>query len=725
MARARRRRVKPALGPFDGRQVIEREHLEAAIDNMPIGLVLFDAGKRLIICNDRYRQLYGLPREITRRGTHLREMLEYRLGSGSFEGGEREEYIERVLKLVEQTETSVRVVGLGDGRTVKIIHHPIATGGWVGTHDDVTEREQLSARLEQQNQLLVAKEEQLRTQNIHFDAALNNMVQGLAMYDSGHRLVMCNRRFIEIYGLSPEQARVGTELRQLIEHRFDNGLASDRSPQELMDQLLRKRDARDVEQLVSQLGDGRSIAITVQPMADGGTVTTHHDITEQRRTEAKIAHMALHDALTGLPNRVLLNDRLRHALTRARRGDMVAALLLDLDHFKNVNDTLGHPCGDRLLEMAAERLASVTRDTDTVARMGGDEFAILQMAISQPSDATALALRIIDADRRALPDRRPSGRDRHQRGHRHRSDRRHQPRGAPAQRRPRALSRQGRRPRHLPLLRARHGPADAGAPHARGRPAPAVQAGEFELHYQPVVNLESGDVRGFEALMRWRHPDKGMVPPATFIALAEEIGCIIPLGEWAIRQACATAAAWPEPLEVAVNLSPVQFSTPGLVQVVMSALAASGCPRAGSSSRSPRAPCCRTARARSRRSINLRALGVRIAMDDFGTGYSSLSYLQSFPFDKIKIDRSFIRDVADGVGSLNIVRAVAAMAKGLGMTTTAEGVETQEQLDAVRSEGCTEMQGFLFGRPLPADEIEALYLAPRRIAGGASSQAAA
>jgi diguanylate cyclase (GGDEF)-like protein len=717
--------VRPALGPFDGRQVIEREHLEAAIDNMPIGLVLFDAGKRLIICNDRYRQLYGLPREITRRGTHLREMLEYRLGSGSFEGGEREEYIERVLKLVEQTETSVRVVGLGDGRTVKIIHHPIATGGWVGTHDDVTEREQLSARLEQQNQLLVAKEEQLRTQNIHFDAALNNMVQGLAMYDSGHRLVLCNRRFMEIYVLSPEQARVGTPLRQLIEHRVDNGLSSDMSPQELMDQLLRKRDARDFEQLVCQLGDGRSIAITVQPMADGGTVTTHNDITEQRRTEAKIAHMALHDSLTGLPNRVLLNDRLRHALNRARRGDMVAALLLDLDHFKNVNDTLGHPCGDRLLEMAAERLSSVTRDNDTVARMGGDEFAILQMAISQPSDATALALRVIDVIGA------PYLIDGHQVVIGTSVGIAIGPTDGTS---PEDLLRNA----DLALYRAKadgrgtfrffeHG-MDLQMQERRTLEADlrrAVQAGEFELHYQPVVNLESGDVRGFEALMRWRHPDKGMVPPATFIALAEEIGCIIPLGEWAIRQACATAAAWPEPLEVAVNLSPVQFSTPGLVQVVMSALAASGLPARRLELEITESTLLQDSESTLATLYNLRALGVRIAMDDFGTGYSSLSYLQSFPFDKIKIDRSFIKDVADGVGSLNIVRAVAAMAKGLGMTTTAEGVETQAQLDAVRSEGCTEMQGFLFGRPLPADELEALYLAPRRIAKGGSSQAAA
>ena len=251
---------------------------------MPIGLVMFDAGKRLIVCNDRYRELYDLPREVTARGTHLREMLEYRLGARqASRAAEREEYIERILKLVEQTRRPAsRVVGLGDGRTVKIIHHPIAAGGWVGTHDDVTEREQLNARLEQQNQLLEAKEEQLRTQNIQFDAALNNMVQGLAMYDAEHRLVLCNRRYAEIYGLSPEQAGRHAAARA---HRASRRQRAElgHAPEELMDQLLRRARRPRIRAVLSQLSDGRSIAITVQPMADGGTVTTHQDITEQRR----------------------------------------------------------------------------------------------------------------------------------------------------------------------------------------------------------------------------------------------------------------------------------------------------------------------------------------------------------------------------------------------------------------------------------------------------------
>ena len=242
----------------------------------------------------------------------------------------------------------------------------------------------------------------------------------------------------------------------------------------------------------------------------------------------------------------------------------------------------------------------------------------------------------------------------------------------------------------------------------------ALAAGQFELHYQPIVNLATNDISAFEALIRWRHPHKGLIAPSAFIPLAEEIGSIVPIGEWVIRQACITAATWPSDVKVTVNLSPAQFRNPGLVQVVVGALAASGLPGrspgTGDHGKHPAAG--------QRTTLNtlyqLRELGVMIAMDDFGTGYSSLSYLQSFPFDRIKIDRSFVKDIGDSVGSINIVRAVVAMAKGLGMATTAEGVETQEQRDSVQSEGCTEMQGFLFSKPLPADEIEKLYLERRR-----------
>jgi diguanylate cyclase (GGDEF)-like protein len=688
----------------------ERRHLFAAVNNMPIGLVMFDAAKQLILCNDCYRDMYELPSEVTVRGTHLRQMLERRVDRGNFEGSERQDYIERILKLVEVKETSVRVSKLGSGRSVRIIHHPIASGGWVGTHDDVTEREELTARLEAQNELLKAKEEQLQTQNMHLDAALNNMVQGLAMYDADYRLVLCNERFADIYGLAPEHLKIGTPLREIVEHRVGDGLYSEKSPQEIVDALVRRRQDGDFEQFQNELSDGRCIAVTVQPMPDGGTVTTHQDITEQRRSEARIAHMALHDALTGLPNRMLLNERLGQALARVKRGELVAAHLIDLDHFKNVNDTLGHPAGDKLLKMATERLRGVARGGDTVARMGGDEFAIVQTAIEHPSDATALALRLIeivsepyDVDGQQVVIGTSVG----------------IAVGPADGLSPDELMRNA----DLALYRAKgdgrgtfrffEQAMDAQMQERRAMERDlrkALAAGEFELHYQPVVNLARDEIRGFEALIRWRHPEKGLIPPSAFIPLAEEIGFIIPLGEWALRKACATAAKWPGQLEVAVNLSPAQFGTPGLLEVVVGALAASGLPADRLELEITEGTLLQDSENTLSTLFQLRALGVRIALDDFGTGYSSLSYLQSFPFDKIKIDRSFIQDVAEGVGSLNIVRAVAAMAKGLGMSTTAEGVETLEQLETVRAEGCTEMQGFLFSRPLPIEQIEALYL---------------
>ena len=692
----------------------ERNYLDTAVNNTPIGLVMFDPNKRLIVCNDQYRIMYDLTHDVTKRGTHLREMLECRLAAGSFEG-DREAYIDRILTLVEQSEASVRTVDLGDARTIRIIHHPLAGGGWVGTHEDVTERQKLNEMLEQQNGLLKLKENQLETQNIQLDAALNNMVQGLAMFDRHQRLVLCNDRYREIYGFTHAQTKSGTPLIRLIEWRVGNGLIADRSPQEIVDLMLRQRENTQLKQFHSTLSDGRCIAITAQPMLDGGTVTTHQDITEQRRSEAKIAHMALHDALTGLPNRLLLNEQLGHALSRTKRGELVAVHLLDLDRFKNVNDTLGHPAGDKLLGLVTERLKQVVRETDTVARMGGDEFAIVQVGIEQPSDATALALRTIEEISE------PYDIDGH-----------HVIIGtsvgiavAPIDgENPSQLLRNS----DLALYRAKGDgrgtfrffelQMDAQSQDRRAMEydlRSALVRNEFELYYQPIMDLRSDSVCGFEALLRWRHPERGLLLPGRFIPLAEEIGFIVPLGEWVVRQACATAVTWPEELQVSVNLSPVQFGSPGLVQVVMSALAASGLEPGRLELEITESTLLQNSEQTLSILYQLRELGVRIALDDFGTGYSSLNYLQSFPFDKIKIDRSFITDIADGTGSVNIVRAVTAMAKGLGMTATAEGVETLEQLETVRAEGCGEVQGYYFSHPLPASELSRFYLSRRRM----------
>jgi diguanylate cyclase (GGDEF)-like protein len=429
----------------------------------------------------------------------------------------------------------------------------------------------------------------------------------------------------------------------------------------------------------------------------------------------RAGHMAVHDNLTGLPNRVLLNERLEQALDRAKRDEIVVTHILDLDHFKHVNDTLGHPVGDKLLQMVAKRLRALVRETDTVARMGGDEFAIVQVPLARVSDAESLAVRIIEAVGQ------PYEIDGHQVvvgvsigigiavG----------PRDAAS---PERLMRNA----DLALYQAKGAgrgtfrffePAMDAQMQARrtleNDLRKALAVGEFELYYQPIVNLASNDVSGFEALIRWHHPQKGLVAPDAFIPLAEEIGLIVPIGEWAIRNACCTAVKWPRDLKVAVNISSVQFRHPGLVQVVMSALSTSGLP-----AKRLELEITETAHLVDNQSTlavlhQLRNLGVSIATDDFGTGYSSLSYLQNFPFDKIKIDCSFVKDINESAASLNIVRAVVVLANGLGIPATAEGVENEAQLASIRSEGCTEMQGFLLSEPVPAHEIERLFLSER------------
>ena len=556
-----------------------------------------------------------------------------------------------------------------------------------------------------------AAAQELSTQNSRFDAALRYMSQGLCMFDSEMRLVVANDRYAQMYGLKPEQVKPGTPFREIVEARIALGAYAGANPESYINERLAAVCEAHASTKIQTLPDGRVLAISHKPLADGGWVATHEDITEQRRYEAKIAHMAHHDALTDLPNRSLLNERLLTALAGAKRGDIVAMHLLDLDLFKNVNDTLGHGAGDKLLQEVAKRLRSIVRETDTVARMGGDEFAVVQGSIEHPMEAAMLAERVITALSQAYEV------DGHQVvvgtsvgiaiGPTDGSD-------------PDQLIRNA----DLALYRAKSAGRGAFAffeagmdVHMQARRAlendmrAALPAGQFELYYQPVLNLARNEIVGVEALIRWRHPERGLVSPGEFVPLAEEIGFIVPLGEWVIRQACATAAKWPSNVKVAVNLSPAQFRSPGLVQVVMNALAASGLPPDRLELEITENVLLQDGEATLATLHRLREVGVHIAMDDFGTGYSSLSYLRSFPFDKIKIDRSFVKDITVQTGSLSIVRAVAAMAKGLGMETTAEGVETQEQLDTVKSEGCTEMQGYLLSRPVPAHEIEKLLRA--------------
>ncbi|HJU32711.1 MAG TPA: PAS-domain containing protein, partial [Hyphomicrobiaceae bacterium] len=682
----------------------QNELFDTAIGNMSQGMCLYDAEERVVFANHRYADIYGMNRDLVKPGMALREIFEARVADGTHTNEEGEKFVRDGIARFRSATSEI--VHLRDGRFISVVRRPMPGGGLLSTHEDITERERLNERLEQQNVQLKAQEKNLTAKNVQLDAALNNMLQGLAMYDSDHRLVVCNTRFSEMYGLPAELTAPGTPLHKIIAYRITKGEHRGKTPDELIAGVMKRASVQKTVQFTSELGDGRYISVSVQSMPDGGLVTTHHDITAQRQSEAKITYMALHDTLTNLPNRVLLNERLDDALRRVKRGEVVAALLLDLDQFKAVNDTLGHPAGDKLLVLVADRLRAILRDTETIARMGGDEFAIVQAGVTQPADVTALAHRVIEVI------------------------------GAPY-----AIEGQqvvigtsigialapadGETPDQLirnadlALYRAKADGRGTYRFFERGMDAQmqvrrameydlreAWAAGQFELHYQAMLNLASDEVSGFEALVRWRHPDKGMISPGDFIPLAEEMGLIVPLGEWAIREACAAAAKWPGELKVAVNLSPVQFRGSGLVHVVVNALAASGLQPERLELEITENTLLQDSDATLNMLYQLRSLGVRIAMDDFGTGYSSLSYLQAFPFDKIKIDRSFVKDIADGVGSLNIVRAVAAMASGLGMTTTAEGVETKEQMDTVRAEGCTELQGYLFCRPLPLAEVE-------------------
>jgi diguanylate cyclase (GGDEF)-like protein len=424
--------------------------------------------------------------------------------------------------------------------------------------------------------------------------------------------------------------------------------------------------------------------------------------------------MARHDALTDLPNRMLLRERLEHELKRVKRGECLAVLCLDLDHFKGVNDTLGHPIGDELLKVVAERLRGCTREPDTIARLGGDEFAIIMTAMAQPTDAAALCRRVREAIAK------PFNLDGHQIvvdisiGI---STAPFDATGPDQLLKNADMALYGAKADGRGTYRFFEPEMDARMKVRRELEMNlrnALANNEFELYYQPLVNLQNNEITAFEALLRWHHPTRGMISPADFIPIAEETGLIIPIGEWVLRKACDETAKWPEEVKVAVNLSPAQLKSRNLVQVVVNALAQTDMAASRLQLEITESVLMQNTFATLATLHELRKLGVQIAMDDFGTGYSSLSYLRSFPFDKIKIDRSFIQDLAKGAEPFAIVRAVTSLANNLSIISTAEGVETQQQLETLQNVGCTEMQGYFFSRARPAAEIMQLFLTPEK-----------
>jgi diguanylate cyclase (GGDEF)-like protein len=560
--------------------------------------------------------------------------------------------------------------------------------------------------LARQANTLAAKTGELESANARFKVAIDNMSQGLAMFDGNRRIIVSNEKYARMYGLSPDDVKPGTPVTEIYQRRIANGIFAGPSPDRYLPKRLKNMNV--ASDWVDELNDGRSILISHQPMAEGGWVTTHEDITERRRGEARIAFMAHYDPLTGLANRAFFLEKIEEAGARLRRwGEPFTVFMLDLDRFKNVNDSLGHAAGDALLKETAVRLKSALRETDVVARLGGDEFAIIQGGEVNPGEgATGLANRLVHAITEpfdingskvcigtsigialapqdgldagdlmkkadlALYEAKSEGRDGFRLYH----------------------------PRMIEKAQSRH--------HLERDLREAIAREQFELHYQPIIDVSTRLPIGVEALVRWRHPQDGLLPPTRFIPLAEETGLIVALGEWVLRKACADATAWPPHIRVAVNLSAVQFKKCNLLDVVLRALDESGLA-------ADRLELEITETVMLESEVNLldmirqlKNLGVSIALDDFGTGYSSLSYLAMFPIDKIKIDKSFTQGLTRRSECAAIVSSVTTLGYGLDITTAAEGVETEQQFRLLHAAGVNVVQGYLFGRPCPARELD-------------------
>ena len=684
-----------AISAWRVRQALSEQNrrLDGALNNMIQGLCLFDAQNRLLVWNERYRAMYNIDPKRIWRGCTIRDLLDARIAAGMFPL-DPERYDRELRAALKQGKGFTLTVELNDGRVIAVANQPIKGGGWVATHEDMTERTRAERELEHTRSFL-----NMIIENVPSPIIVKG-VQDL-------RYMLINRAAEQYLGVDRQTMLGKRPIDVMPKVTADQIEHQDRRLIEAGKILFREEHA------VVTPGNGTRIVTTTRlPVAgpDGKPqylITVIHDVTDRKRDEQRIAHMTHHDPLTDLPNRTAFNECIAATLDlAAASGESFALLSIDLDRFKAVNDVYGHAAGDRLLHEVASRLASACQGA-FLARVGGDEFYAITATGPQPATAEALAEKLcaaldsdIDIDGSPLcvgltvgvgifpqdgGDAATLIANADAALFRAKSEMRGTIRFFEL-----AMDQQLREKRALQQdLRT------------------AIARDELELHYQPQAHID-GEITGFEALVRWHHPRHGLVTPGTFIPLAEESGLILELGEWILRTACREAASWPRPLHIAINLSPVQFQHGDLVQLVHRVLLETGLAPArleleitegvliGDFDR---------AVAILRR---LKNLGARIAMDDFGTGYSSLSYLQSFPFDKIKIDQSFIANLGHSQQAATIVRAVIALGRGLALPVVAEGVETEEQLRFLASEFCNEIQGYLVGRPKPIADYAAV-----------------
>ena len=821
------RRVLDARAGFKEEIEFRKAQLDIAIGHMSQGLVMFDSESRVAVANDRYIEMYGLSAAVVKPGLSFRDLLQHRKERGSF-FGDVEVYCDTVAQSLAHSSHPPVLTEPSPGRFVNVVNRPIAGGGWVATHEDLTERHALAAA-----QALA--EGQAHKQKVQLEAALDNITHGLALYDVDGRVVLFNRQYASLLEHDSETL-LGRSLLDLVHERRAKGAtlvdpetffaetlaaaARGESRTKLVkarDRLLRVVDQpmpsggwvatfediteytrleaeRDRDRefldmivnnvpstiyvkrasdrqyvLVNRAGErfwgtprqsmvGKTAADVFpareaanilaredellaggKPIFDEREILTPHDgirsiharrlsirdkkgdtayilgviddITDRRAVDARIAHLAHYDPLTGLPNRTLFHEQLQRRITELGPQDRLAVLYLDLDHFKSVNDTLGHATGDELLRGVAARLKTCLNDNDLFARLSGDEFAIVLTATGRTEDFLARAKDL----RQSVVDQAFSL-DGHQAvidlsvgialAPDHGTDIGDLLKHADlalygAKLDGRATCRCFEPEMNARMTRRRDLEMDLRR---------AIAEDQLEVHYQPVVTLQGDRVTGCEALVRWRHPTRGMISPAEFIPVAEETGLISAIGSSVLWRACSEAMRWPDDKKIAVNVSPVQFRNPEFLSVVDRCLKETGLSPQRLELEMTESVLLQNTDATLETLRQLQKSGVGISLDDFGTGYSSLSYLRRFPFNRIKIDRSFVTDMAVRPDALAIVRTIFMLAESLGMTTTAEGVEKEDQRTLLKAIGCHEMQGFLFSRAVPpADALKLMW----------------